>query len=136
MDFFVNPGLIAECGHRHSTLFGGFYPSNFSGFPSLVHLMVVFGKRFWRSAQTDSFCFCCGNALGLPLFDILPLALCDKRENLQHKVCDKGSHEVFAVSGVKQRHIQHTNINPDFLCQDTPLVLDFLIIAPQATFPI
>ena len=50
---------------------------------------------------------------------------------MQHEVGDEGSHQVLALSGVQQGHIQNTDVDALFLGQKPPLLLYFLVIPPQ-----
>ena len=51
---------------------------------------------------------------------------------MQYQVSDKGAHQVPAVSGIQQGHVNDADVDADLLGQNPPLGQNFLIIAPQA----
>ena len=94
--------------------------------------METLWQGTWRSAEADTSGFRSCNALGLPLTDVSALILRYEGQHLQHDIAQKGSHQVFATSGIQKRHIQHHDINPLVLSQNPPLLQDLSVIAPQA----
>ena len=58
--------------------------------------------------------------------------LSHKREYLQYQICDKSAHKIFSISGVQKRHVNHTDIRTDILCENSPLFLNLLIILCRA----
>lgn len=47
------------------------------------------------------------------------------------KVCDKGPHQIFALSGVQQGHIQHHDVYAFFFGEYAPLDLNFFVVASK-----
>lgn len=70
--------------------------------------------------------------MALALADPFALALGDEGKNLENQVRDKRSHEVFALSGVKEGHIKDDDIDALFFGEDAPLFLDYFVIAAEA----
>ena len=73
-----------------------------------------------------------GDALGLAGADVFPFALGHEGENLQDEIGDEGPHEVLAVAGVQEGHVQDADVHADVLGEQPPLVLDVLVVAAQA----
>lgn len=71
------------------------------------------------------------DALLLPLADVLPFVLGHKGENLQHQVRDEGAHQVPALPGVQQGHVDDADVRADLLGEHPPLILNLLVIASQ-----
>ena len=96
------------------------------------HDLRKVGRRLnYRSAEFYSTKFCGGKSFCLPFAYIFTLTLRNEAQNLKHQISNKCSHQILAVAGVKQRHINNTNVNSDFFCQNPPLLLYFFIIAPK-----
>ena len=69
--------------------------------------------------------------LRLPLFDVGALIFRHERQHLQNDITEECPHQIFASPGIQQGHIQYHDIDPLFLGQKSPLILDLLIISPQ-----
>ncbi len=61
----------------------------------------------------------------------LPLRLGDITQQLKHNVRNQYTGEVPALTRIQQGHVQHHNGNLLFLGQQTPLLQNFIVIAPQ-----
>ena len=99
--------------------------------PRRMRRAEILRQRDRRAAEFYAAGFRGGDALRLPLSDKLPLVLRHERQDLQHKIGDKRSHQVLPLPGVQQRHIQNADIRLLFLGQHAPLILHLFIIAPQ-----
>ena len=53
-------------------------------------------------------------------------------EDLQDEIGDEGPHEVLAVAGVQEGHVQDADVPAEVLGEQPPLVLDVLVVAAQA----
>ena len=91
--------------------------------------------RFSWSPELYTAGFGCFDVLSLALADPFALALGDKGQDLEDEVRDKRSHEVFALSGVKEGHIKDDDINALFFGEDAPLFLDFFVAVAEAVGP-
>ena len=129
--FFKLGSFIVEGPFRHIAGFGRLPEGYFFAAPCLMHLIKVFRQGSGWSAELHSARFGGGNALGLPLTDAHALILRHKGQHLQNDVREEGSHQIFAPTGIQQRHIQYHNVDPFFLGQNTPLLQNFSVVAPQ-----
>lgn len=127
----VFPEAAVESSPAHPTLLCGFFKGYFFLLPSTDNLPEFIWHSYLRPAKPHSFGLGCGDPLSLPFTDVLPLALGHKAEDLQHQVSNEGTHQVFALTGIQQGHIQHNDVHTFFLGKDTPLVLNLLIISAQ-----
>ena len=91
-------------------------------------------RRFWRwpSTKLNASRLCRRNALCLPLPDEFALRLRNIRKKLQNNVCNQCARQIPILPRVQQRHIQHHDGRALFLCNDAPLLQNFLIISPKA----
>ena len=132
--FFVNLRSIPECCKRHSAFFCSSSSCYLFVFPPLIAGMEVIRQRLRRSAETDSLCFRGSNSLRLPLMNGCPLIFSDKGQHLQHDITEKCSNKIFPAPRIQKRHINDTDVRSFFLCQNPPLILDFLIISSETVY--
>ena len=92
----------------------------------------IWRKRAGRPAESYTSGLGRRDSLGLTPADVFTFILGHEGQNLENQVGNEGSHQVFTVSSIQKRHIQHTNIDTDFLRENTPLFLYFLIITSQS----
>ena len=121
-----------ECRLAHAVLPENFVKRHFFSLPLCYELVKVRRSFFCRSSESHTTLFCRRDSLRLPLTNRCTLVFRDERKQLQHEVADECSEQVFIPSCVEQRHINHNNIHFFLLCDDPPLVLNFLIIPSKA----
>ena len=68
---------LDKCFMRNLQLLRRFPCRNFSPFPQLCQLTKRIGSLFCRSSKLDPPLLCRGNSFCLPLFNIIPLNMCD-----------------------------------------------------------
>ena len=98
--------------------------------PLSVYLLEIIRQGFGGAAKFYAPGLCGGDSLRLTLPNVAPLVFCHKGQHLQNNVAEKGPHQVLTPSGIQQRHIQHHNIDSFFFGKNTPLLQNFLIVAP------
>ena len=96
--------------------------------------MVVLRQWPGRSAEADAAGFRRSNALRLQLAYVVSLVLRNERQNLQDNIAEKGSHKVLPAPGVQQRHVNHADVHALVFGQNSPLILDFLIVPAKAVY--
>ena len=101
------------------------------GFKGGHQLGKVLGGVQLGTAEVDAPGLGSGDALLLALPYILTLGLGHEGQHLQDQVGNEGADEVLAVAGVQQGHVQNADVNADLLGEDTPLLLDLLVISSQ-----
>ena len=126
----VFPSSAVKCGSAHTAFFKRRLCCNKLFAPQPYRLRKILEQRYFGSAAAYSPQLCGGNALCLPFFNVFSFALRDKGKYLQNQIGNKCPHKVLTLPCVQKRHIYNANINAYFLCQDTPLPLYFLVIAP------
>lgn len=119
---FVDFGTVSKGGQRHSARFSGICSRHFAEAPLLVDTVEVLRQGAGRSAKTHTFAFRRRNTLSLSLPDVGALVLRHKGKHLQHNVAQEGAHQVFAATGVQQRHIQHHDVSTLCLGEQPPLL--------------
>lgn len=100
--------------------------------PVTVGVVEVLGQRKGRSAEFHAPRLRRRDALRLPLFDALPLALGHKGQDLQNQIGDEGVHQVFALPRVQQGHIEDADVHPLLLSQHPPLLPHLLVVPAQS----
>ena len=104
---------------------------NESRFDGEIRGMSPSTRRILASVEYDALRLRRRNALGLPLVNELALELRHIGKQLQDDIRDQRTRQIPAFSRIEQRHIQHHDGRAFFLCNDAPLLQNFLIIAPQ-----
>ena len=87
---------------------------------------------FWPPPKLNAPRLCSCDAFCLPLMNELAFGLRHIRKQLQNDVCNQRPRQVSTFSGIQQRHIKHNDCRRFFLCNDAPLLQNFLIISPKA----
>ena len=102
-----------------------------AAFPLSIHSLKGVGALHRLSAKMDAALLRRRDSLRLTLFDELALGLGDVAQKLSYDVGDQRTGQVASLPRVQQRHIQHDNVRLLLLCDDPPLVKDFVIVPAQ-----
>jgi len=116
----------------HATLLQSIFQCDLTLFPCFHDLWEVLRSFLNRPSQMNITGSRGGDSFNLPLFYIVPLGFRDEAQDLQNKVSNEGSHQILAVPGVQERHVDHANVDSDLLRQNAPLPLKLLIITAQS----
>ncbi len=115
----------------HAARLRGFSQFDFAFLPSSYHITEIVRDTDHGTPEFYTIRFGGGDPLRLTFAYVFTLVLCDKGKNLQYNVGKKSSHQVFSVSRVKQRHINHGNVDFLFAGEESPLFLYFIVISPK-----
>ena len=97
-------------------------------------LMEAFGERLSPASKVDASFARRRNALRLSLADVLALAVRHEGQHLQNEVGNEGAEQVFVAARIEQGHIEDEDVHAFLSRQYAPLLLDFLIVAPQPVY--
>ena len=125
------PASAMEGCNAHSAGFEGFFDGDLPGVVRLDNFGKPARHHRFRPSEMNAPRSGGSNSLGLAFLYVLPLALGHETEDLEYKVGDEGTHQVFAIPGVEQRHIDYADVDSDILGQHPPLPLNLLIVATQ-----
>jgi hypothetical protein len=109
---------------------------NLLAFPLPYEFAEVLRKLLSRPAHMNTTRSRGGYALRLTFPDVVAFAVRREAEDLEHDVGDKRSYQVLAIPSVKQGHIEHGNVYAAFLGEDAPLLLNFVIVAPEPVYAV
>ena len=120
-----------ECRLAHAVLPENFVKRHFFFLPFCYELVKIRRGFFCRSSESHTALFCCRDSFRLTLTNGCALVFRNERQQLQDKVADECSEQIFIPSCIEKRHIYHHNIYFFLFCDDPPLVLNFLIIPSE-----
>ena len=105
MDEIVLPAATVKGRLTHVAPFQSLGQRDFAIFPRFNDLREVLRSFFDRPSQMNPTCSRGGDSFSLPLFYIVPLRFRDEAQDLQNKVSNEGTHQILAVPGVQERHV-------------------------------
>ena len=128
--FFLHPlhkGFIA--GPKH---FGRLLRGDLLLLPGGYDIRERIRLFLRKSPEVYSLCSRSRDSLCLSLPDELSFRLCHIAQQLQNNVRDQGTDQIPILTGIQQRHIQHHNFCAFFLCYQSPLFNDLIIVSPES----
>ena len=126
--------LAVKSGLAHTALFEYSRKRRLPSLPRLDDLPEILRHRDFRPAEFHPLCLCRRDSLRLSFPDVLTLVLRHKGQNLQHQIGNERPHQILAVAGIQQGHIQNADVDPALFCQYPPLRQNILIIPSQAVY--
>ena len=117
--FFKFHRLAIEGAHRHAAGFRRLLQRQLLRPPRPMYLIKILRQGQRRTAKLHAPGLGRRNALRLPLFDALPLALGHKGQNLQNQIGDEGVHQVPALPGVQHQQIKNATGYDHNYCLNT-----------------
>ena len=85
----------------HPASSGGLQAGDAAIEPEVAVFQKVVRQGFDLTTKTHATLFGCGNALGLPVADVLAFVLSHEGKHLQDKISDERAEQVFVASGVE-----------------------------------
>ena len=127
----VFPQATVEGGLRQTALFQRILKAQLPTLPCFNDFWKIVRRLHIGPSEPHAPLFRRRNAFRLPLADVGALVFRHKGQHLEHNVAEEGAHQVLAPPGIQQGHIQHYDVDAFIFRQDTPLILNFLVVASQ-----